>query len=362
MNGHIAIITFHRALNYGAVLQAYALQKILLDGGFDAKIIDYRCNFIETLYKPFGTKNLHSPKYKVVKLLKSFSLLKKRRAFDEFSKKHLALTEPFKSAEELSEISRGFDIIISGSDQVFNPAAAGDEYTYFLDFVPDEIKKISYGASFGFSDFDQNVKKYMGSLLSRFSAVSVRETTGAALVREMTGRDAPVVLDPTFLFDKETWEKIAEKPNKIPEKYVLVYMMEGCIHTINKARELAKKRGCGLVLLNPTFKQQLRCRDFIRLSASSPEEFVWLFAHAEAVVTNSFHGMAFSLIFEKDFYVEASNGDKASRITDLLCELGLSGRLLPTEDDVPIDYGAVRDLLGKLRARSRGLLFDMCGE
>ena len=137
--------------------------------------------------------------------------------------------------------------------------------------------------------------------------------------------------------------------------------MEGCRYAIEKARALAAGRGCKLVLINPTLKQLQTCKDFIMYRAASPEEFVGMFAEAEAVVTNSFHGAAFSLIFKKEFYAEVSNAEKSARIVDLLALFGLSDRLLPNEKIGKINWEKVNTQLLNEQSKSVSWLKNSLG-
>lgn len=358
MNERAAVITFHRALNYGAILQAFALEKVLAEIGVQAEIIDYRCPYIECVYRPFDVRHCKNLPSGAKKCVKSFGLIKKRRRFREFTKKYLRVTEKCRTKKELQRTSSEFETIITGSDQVLNPEAVGGDFSYFLDFVPSGVKKIAYAASLGYSSFPKQYETKCIEYLKRFDRISVREKSACRTVAELTEKTVENVLDPTLLLSSSKWLEIAEKPRNLPDKYVLVYMMEGCRYTIEKARALANSRGCALVLMNPTLKQKQTCKDFLMYTAASPEEFVGMFAEAEAVVTNSFHGAAFSLIFKKEFYAEASNAEKSSRMTDLLALFDLSDRLLPNENNRKTDWEKVGLQLLKEQNKSISWLKD----
>lgn len=341
MDKQAAIITFHRALNYGAILQAYALENILAKIGADAEIIDYRCPHIECIYRPFDVRHCKNLSSGVKKCIKSFELIKKRRNFNEFTKKHLSLTKKCKTKNDLQKAASRFEMIITGSDQVLNPDASGGDFSYFLDFACTGIKKFAYAASVGYKSFPKKYESECIEHLKSFESISVREKSVCKTVTELTGKAVENALDPTLLLSASEWLGIAKRPRNLPDKYILVYMMEGCRYTTEKARDLARCKGCKLVLINPTLKQRQTCRDFIMYKTASPEEFVGMFSGAEAVVTNSFHGVAFSLIFKKEFYAEASNAEKSSRIIDLLDLFDLSGRLLPKEKYEKTDWEKV---------------------
>ena len=361
MNKRAAVITFHRALNYGAILQAFALQNILAEVGVHAEIIDYRCPYIECVYRPFDIRHCKNLSSGAKKCVKSFRLIKKRHGFNEFTKKYLRVTKKCKSKKDLQKVSSKFETIITGSDQVFNPNAVGGDFSYFLDFVGSGIKKIAYAASVGYNSFPPEYKAKCIESLKSFESISVREKSACKTVAKLTDKEAWNALDPTLLLSASKWIDIAKKPRKLPDKYILVYMMEGCKYTIEKARSIAAGKGCKLVLINPTLKQSQACRDFIMYKTASPEEFVGMFAEAEAVVTNSFHGIAFSLIFKKEFFAEASNTEKSARIIDILALFGLSDRLLPNEKAKKTDWEKVNSQLLKEKNKSISRLKDSLG-
>ena len=345
------ILTFHRALNYGAVLQCYGLYKVLCNLGVECEVIDYRCRQMEAVYRPFSVGHCHGFAAKMKKCLKSFQLAKKRKKFAAFSSAYLPLTRPC-TPKTVSEMKDVFDYLVTGSDQVFNMDVTGEDYAYFLDFAGPDIKRIAYGASFGTREVPAKYQERIQNCLKTFEALSVREKSTATIGEKLSGKKVEAVLDPTLLLDREVWCKIAKQPKGLPSKYILVYMMEGCSYGIEKARQLAKAYDCDLVLINPTLKQQVTCRDFVLYPTVSPEEFLGIFLSAQAVVTNSFHGVAFSLIFEKAFYAEASNEEKAVRMTDLLEILELSNRLLPNASSSEIDWDKTRQLLAAQREQS----------
>ena len=280
MQKKTAIITFHRALNYGAVLQAFALEQALAALGVYAEVLDYRCPHIERIYRPFDTRHCKDRSSKIKKCIQSFWLVKKRRQFNQFTLKRLRVSECCRTKADLQKTASEFEAVITGSDQVFNPEATGADYSYFLDFVKKDTKKIAYGASLGYNTFPEQYTAECTKYLRAFDAVSIREKSACGEVSHLTGKTVRNVLDPTLLLSREQWLGIARLPRRLPGKYVLVYMMEGCKYTIEKARAMANRKGCKLVLINPTLKQRLACRDFVMYSAASPEEFVGMFAEA----------------------------------------------------------------------------------
>ena len=205
----IGIITFHRAVNYGAVLQAYALQHALEGLGAQAEILDYRNRYIESCYDPYSLKG------NKLKALAKIALLggvrrKKNEAFRSFNKKYLRLSEAvYKDSEQLAGAEKFYDAFITGSDQVWNTSCADFDPAYFLTFVKDKKKKNSYAASFGLSEIPKEYEAEYKKRLAGYRQISVREAQGRALVKELTGRDVPVVLDPTLLLTEKDWAAAA---------------------------------------------------------------------------------------------------------------------------------------------------------
>lgn len=356
----IGIITFHRALNYGAVLQTYALANVLQEQGFCVSVIDYHCRAVEEIYRPFYAKECKTVSTKTKKILKSFQFISKKKQFDAFVDSYIPVTASCRSREELEKIANDFDVIITGSDQVFNIGLAGGEPVYFLDFVPDGIKKVSYAASFGVSELTDDERKIIKPFIERFDVITLREKSGIELLHSVSDIDVSCVIDPTLLLKKEKWEALSEKPKGVPEKFILVVIMGNCRLAVKKAKSLAEKTNSSVVIVNPTLSQQLHCRDCVLYTSASPAEFLWLISHSEAVVSTSFHGLALSLALHKDVYAEVFTQKVSSRITDLLDIVDLSSRLLPNESDSRIKWEQVEDILDKQRHESMQLLLSMC--
>ena len=270
----------------------------------------------------------------------------------------MMLTDKCSTKAELLTVFKNFDTVISGSDQVFNPDATGGDLSYFLDFVPSDIRKIAYGGSLGYNTFPKKYEAQCIEYLKEFDSISIRETSVCDSLEKLLGKEVQNVLDPVLAVDESVWTKLAKKPGNLPGKYILVYLMEGCEYCIDKAREMAKEQNCELVLINPNLKQLVKCRDFAMYPYASPEEFLGVFESAQAVVTNSFHGVAFSLVFRKEFYAEASNVKKMSRIADLLELFRLSDRFLPNNTSCEVDWKNAEKVLREERKKSVAWLKD----
>lgn len=342
----IGILTFHRALNYGAVLQAYALSETLSrNEDIQAEIIDYRCKYIEDCYKPLVIVGGINIKNAIIAILTMRSRIVRRKKFDHFLNNALKKSENHYSRAELAGINDVYDCFITGSDQVFNDVCTGMDKSYFLDFVANSEKKFSYAASFGFEQIPSQYRDLYKQLLSDFEDISVREEAGRGIVRDLLGREVRVNIDPVFLLGREDWKKIAKKPKE--NNYILLYLLQPSESIIQFAKNLSRKTGCKILLMHLHF---FKPNGIKQITNAGPEEFLGYFENASYVVTNSFHGTAFSVIFHKQFFVEYQTTAAArnSRQQNLLKMLGLTDRVITIETekelllnaDDPIDFDA----------------------
>lgn len=325
----IGIMTFHRAANYGALFQAYALQKTIRKLGCDAQIIDYDC---ETIRRSSSASQMVGNKVKaLIKLPLQYSIRKKKlAAFEQFIDKHLKLSAPYSTMRQLVNAQKDYDRLITGSDQVWNTDCAGFDPAYFLSFVPDGIKKNAYAASFGFSDLPSSYAEEYKRRLNGFHCISVRETSGAEIIKSLLGYDVPVVLDPTLLLADEDWKSITPVLPERKKGYILVYNVLKPVQMLHYARRLAEKKGMEILYINDETHKNF---DLKHLRALSPEGFLALYKNADYVLTNSFHGTVFSIIFKRPFLSEIEvykNGvvEKNGRVLNLLQALGLQQRTL----------------------------------
>lgn len=347
----IGIITFNRAINYGAVLQAYALQKFLDSLGIDSDIIDYRSPYIEEFYKPIKAHPLREPKTFIREVIFAPNNLKKRKKFNDFSYKYLRLTKPIYDENELKGLNNQYDCFISGSDQVWNLKWSGFDKVYFLDFAENE-KKYSYAASFGFERIPEGQEQAYAELLREFKKISVRENTGKNIISELLGRTSEVSLDPTCLLTKNEWKTTAKKP--ADSGYVLLYTLERNSKLNAYAKALALEKNTKVIYIADAIKKS---KQYSYQGFLSPEEFVGLFANAGYVVTNSFHGLMFAVIFEKQFCLQYQQKKDApnSRLSDFLHDFDLEDRVMVGDylKDKPINYIHVKKLMEKKKDESR---------
>lgn len=341
----VGIITFHRALNYGAVLQAYALVKYLRLQNVDCELIDYRCKYIEQFYKPLKANPIRETKAFIKEIIYTPKIIEKRRKFDKFISENICTTKPVYDLAELRELNNIYDVFITGSDQVWNRKWSGLDKTYFLSFA-ECGKKYSYAASFGVDNISPQDERECKKLLYDFSAISVRENSGSALIAKILNRSAEVSLDPTCLFDKDFWRKKATLPQE--SGYVLLYTLEKSDKLINLARSLARKHNAKVKFITDAIKKKL---EFDYCSFLSPTEFVGLFANAGYVITNSFHGLMFATIFEKKVYLayQERAGAPNSRLKDFINEFGMEQCVVSTDSciDVKLDYRSIKQKMNQ---------------
>ena len=281
-------------------------------------------------------------------------ILDRTENFKLFSKNYLSERFCADSNESLKSIARDYEYFITGSDQVWHPHAnIGREDLFFLCFAPPE-KRISYAASFGVNDLSNGYCEYRKMItpwLSELKAISVREFSGADIVRQLTGKNAEVVLDPTLLLTKDKWLSIAKKSHISTQKYILTYflgeMSKEAVQQISNISKHCKIQIINLCDMNDahTFK-------------ACPQTFLGLIDSAEALFTDSFHGLAFSILMETPFVIYKRNeiSDTYSRIETLLKMVNLNKRkaqLIENLDEVfNVDFNSVRSLLENKRIKS----------
>ena len=306
----IGIFTYHSADNLGAVLQAFALQKTIeKECSALAEIVDYRCDAIE------GTKKTERPGSfgETLKLLpKRIYYLVKNRGFERF-RKNIRISKEIYTKSNIAEANEKYDMLVFGSDQVWNPECSDRDFTYFGDFA--FIKKVSYAASIGEYNFKIEEQGYIRELLDSFDSISVRENSAKNKLLVLGIKDALVHPDPVVLLKKDEWSEIMSK-RLCRRKYVLVYMIQEDLRVVKAAEEYARKHGLKII-------NNKRSPEFI--FHNSPSEFLSWINYAECVFTNSFHGTILSVIFKKRLVAqtELTDGRENNRVAEILRKTGL---------------------------------------
>ena len=354
----IGIITFHTALNYGAVLQAYALQNFLKKNEMENEILNYDCPFIKKCYSPFFVPNKKYFSALIRGVLFSNIIKKKRKKFENFICKNLNVSNKFNNIEGIKKIKNNYSYFLTGSDQVWSPVAADFDPMYFLPFAKQN-QKYSYAASIGTSKLNKETEHEMKKRLKDFEIISVREENAKNILEELAiGKEIFTNVDPTFLLEKQDWLNLVGE-DEIKDKYLLIFNVEKPIHAVEYAKQIAKERGLKIVYIND--RTIIKDKEIIYFQGISPEKFLTLFYHSEMVVTNSFHGTVFSIIMNKQFLVELENKKlKNMRVENLLNKLDIQNRVICLEciQNMPCepDWNKVNEKIDKERQKSLNYL------
>lgn len=360
----VGIITIFDLSNYGNRLQAYALFKVLENLKCQVMEVRYCGNSFKAFLKEIVKRNrlLLICYYFFNGILKGnnlFSVIKRCKRFSIFS----SFTKKIKSRLIFSD-SKDFDYYVCGSDQIWNPNFAGD-LGYFAAFAAKE-KRISYSASFGLSALpEKDISRYT-KYLNDMQYISVREDQGAEIVKQLTEKQAEVLIDPTLMIDKDEWKSVAKKPKiKIPEKYILTYFLSKFSEETDMyIKRIAKENNLQIIPLHG-FEEN----DY--WNSAGPSEFIWLIENASLVCTDSFHASIFSVLMDTPFIAfkrNYANNDMSSRFESLLGKFGLKDRRfeqLQEGDEFKKDYGHITEILKSEREKSIKFLMnalDLNGE
>ena len=353
----VGILTYHTGYNYGASLQAYALMITIKKMGFSCEIINFETERFLASREMFSRKPTRLKEViKIASRLPYYGDLKERqRLFDSYTNEYLDISPLYRSEQEVIAHSTEYKCIVCGSDQIWNlsqndsPAA---NPLFFLNF-PKTQRRISYAASFGIWVKDASDKEDVFlPWLKQFDSISVRETSGVEYVKSL-GLDCKLCLDPTLLLDAQDYDHICVE-RLIPEKYVLLFSWM-CTEDVIQAAKLVGKE-LKLPVYNIVPPPRAMFKGIKRKLDVGPSEFLSMIKYAEFVVTNSFHGAAFSITFEKP-YVSIVTGKADLRMKSLLEQLGLkkhlvSNKNLNINELMKIDYSAVREKKISLRKDS----------
>lgn len=353
----IGIITFHRANNYGAVLQCYALQTKLKALGYKTEVIDYRQRDIEDVYKPIRwniiKKGLTNPRllasYVLKQLPSNFQIaISKKHYYNSFRNKYLICTEPFHRTDK---IPQDFDVYLIGSDQMWSTDCTNQKIDdiYFGNFQHSAKSKIkSYAISTNVQTLEKIEKQKLKKYILNFSALSFREKEVCDWVNNTMNTDSRIDVDPTLLLNKDEWFKFIS-PRPVQDKYILTYFVNP-IHN-DKINRYAKQIGA-------------RVLDIEKV-ALSPIEFLTYIYYAEIILTSSFHATVFSILFEKPFYSLQTKKSTDIRYFNLLDQLGLISQyfnpeISEFETNITIDFSTAKSKLKSMQDKSIAYLSKIC--
>ena len=326
----IKTITCHEVYNSGASLQAYALMKYLQNNGHEVEIIDYKPDYLSNHYKLSAVTN---PKYEnnlilkyiylALKLPERILALKVKKKYDEFRNKYLNITRKrYESNEDLKNNISEADVYICGSDQIWNSKFRnGKDPAFYLDFVPKNKVKSSYAASFATEEIDNELKEITKERIERIDFIGVREVSALNILENLGINHGIQVMDPVFLLSKEEWINMTYEIDT-QEKYIFVYDFDGNELIKEVSLKLAKEKKLKIYTV---FKSDYSDKVIKNMG---PIDFISYIKNAEFVISNSFHGTAFSIIFEKQFAVVNRKESINTRMRDLLSVLKIENRLI----------------------------------
>lgn len=346
----IGILTYHRAENYGAMLQAYALRKYLQGLGHDVSFVDYWPSYHVNYFKIFSWDRFKKANWKgkIVYLLGATVWLCPRmtrcRRLQRFIHERLGVTGKPRYNEK-TKATEHYDVVIYGSDQIWrkqNMGGVGFDDWYFGAANVQADKKIVYAGSMGTVKTTVADDEYVIRMMQNFRAISVREADLQSYLQKLQ-IPSTLVIDPVFLLSNEQWQKVAASRNDSEEKYILFYNLLNSPESVQFAEKLSKETGLPIKELNKKMSFKHLGKRYI--SVASVEEFLRLIKDAEYVVSNSFHGVAFSLIFRKQFFA-VGFGERGNRVKTLLEHAGIPERFVNNSKISPmllrpIDYHLV---------------------
>ncbi len=365
----IGISTVYTGYNYGSALQAYATQRILVSMGYEAELFklsgsilpgrDIRIKKLFTivfraLTHSGGIKNLKNYGDSIAKKLPEQSIAH----FNEFFEKELQPEAISYGALKKKAHSNAYDAFLCGSDQVWNSAVFYVDPFYYLRFAPLE-KRIAFAPSFGRNYVPDYNKKRITKFISEIDHISVRESSGADIIKELTGKDAEVLVDPTLVLSAEEWTQLLALKENTDEKYLLAYFLDKpSKHTVEKIGKISREYGLKIISLPYVFEGT----ELGEPEIAGPREFVEYIKNAKFVCTDSFHGTAFSLNFNIPFYVFERNygnaGKQSTRIESILKMTAQSERYEPenTDNCMCISFEEGNSFLNGERKRAREYL------
>lgn len=356
----IALITIHRVNNYGAVLQAYAT-KIALSKYGEVSTIDYNNRHLsQHLDLVRFAPSIHGFKMFAHDILRLRNRTKMLKSFRDFITSNMNLTKPYSAQELIDGKASGYDLYVSGSDQIWNPIIVSPNTTidpiFFLSFVEKNVNKIAYASSIGNYNFNDSEKIVVNDLLSSYNYISTRESGGKKKLEEIIPKkEIYHVVDPTLLLSRKEWLNVFNLKEKEPkEKYILVYSVPRTELLKNAVKYYSEKLNLKVIVIDSMLIPVTRIGEHIK--DAGPKEFIELYSNASFVISDSFHGTCFATIFAKPFASVVSKV-RSSRVVSLLNLLDLNDRLIYDESDfsnlkLDIDVNKLEKNLTKIRLES----------
>ena len=363
----IGIITWFRYENYGTKLQAIALYSYLKEKGHEVKLIDFRVPRPKKIPLPLHTRIYKKINYTVLQQAQKKykrQLAARSDLFDKVIQTMCDVTEIADTDLKYIDICNQFDLIICGSDQIWNPNWYHPYY--YADFPEIKAKKVSYAPSMGIQTIPEEKKEPIQNSLKSFACVTVREEKAASMLEPLLGYHPQKVLDPTMLLSGKCWKDLFRLTVQNGQKYVLCYFLSDNRNHWKASMKFALRKGLAVKIIPQEgfsfFQRGNKYPD------AGVKEFLELILNAEYILTDSCHGTVFSILLEKEFYLfERFKDDKYysqnDRVRELIQQFGLQDHMLQYNshkivEKVPIDFTKVNLELNHLRARSEQILKD----
>jgi heat shock protein HspQ len=359
----IALMTWHHVNNYGTALQAFALKSVIINLGYDVDLINYRRTAILPLRRrtimAMVKVYLHQIGSRLHK--KQINNNMPSKSFEAFFNNNFTYTGLCKHRQDFNELNGIYDGFVCGSDQIWGPEWFDPHY--YFDFVTDHDRLIAYAPSLAVSHIEEvDTMKEMTKYISRFRYLSVRESTGQRLVQEMTSRvDVVNSIDPVFLLTSSDWNQIASDKVDVPNRYMLIFFLKNNQAYFEAAMHYAYEMNLSPVILHCT---QSEDNAYANIENPSLNDFLAYIREADYVCTDSFHVVAFAIIYNVSFKCFQKNriterNEKNSRITDLLNKLGISSAEYQTNTVcLKIDYSGINTVLEEWKLKSNQYLFN----
>lgn len=359
----VDFITRHAVANYGSTLQAYALQETIKRLGYEVEVINYvredekESNIGKTMLKRSGFWNKNFLTRAFYEIIQTPNYKKSFNKFKEYRKNLLNETREYNSLQDLKENPPQADIYCTGSDQVWGKIGDDDyDEAYFLEFVRPNKKCISYASSFGKSTINEKLDKQLKRLLSKYSSIIVREDSAIELLKKK-GIQAQQALDPVYLLDAGEWNQMIGNI-KFNKKYILIYQLHNNEKFEEYCKKISKKLKLPLIRISISWIYAFKPGKLSLLPTL--QQFMAYFRDAEYIITDSFHGTSFSLLFNKKF-IDILPGDTSTRITSILKSVDLQDQILKDYNDFEtikkdINYERVNAIITNQRKKSIDLL------
>lgn len=341
----IGLITIHDTLNFGSLLQTYSLYEAVKSLGKDITLLDYKNDAISRRECTYKFKDCRKPKEFYKAIFHHGFLEEKQRNFWSFIRNNMAVSDEF-DYKSVQASNNKFDTFLVGSDIVWGMQITGSDFNYMLQFASDDKKKVAFSSSVG-TRWPKDKDSKITELLSRFDSISVREQLAVKWINELLpDMNVCETCDPTMLWDKSFWNKFVERALVPSERYVLVYLKTDDKCTVKDARTYGKEHNLPVYYINYN-----HCESGVKnIRPTTVSQWISLFAFAEVIFTASYHGIMFSLFFEKPFFWYSRAN--SARTDSLSKELGIENREGNERNlilNLPINYSIINQIVAEKR-------------